>query len=560
MIKKYNKAVSFILALLLMLSAMTITVAANNTAYISIGSGSCDVGDEVSVPVSVSSSVDIYAYDIWLNYDSSILQPVSGYSGGGGGSIRIISDADSSTIKFTVKFKAVGAGTSSISVSMSNTIVGGGSSTEDDNMSVSAGTGTVSVKAPVTYSTDNTLSSLEISPGVLSPAFSPNVTSYTTTVGADCDKLTVSATANDSNASVSVKGTRMNPGSNTTTITVTAQDGSKKVYTIYTTKDSEEKTTEAETKPEESSKPEESTVDTEELKKVTLLDAEYTIDGDFEANPLPSGYMEIDYDYNGISVKAGKGINTKLVLMYLQNNDGKGQSGFYIYDSVMKSFSLYHEIAQPDITYAVLSITDNMEKPEGYRKTVYSLNGISADVLMDPDGRHYLFYGVNSLGVTGWFEYDSQDGTIQTYHGQAGVDVDVLPADSEAVTQNSNDVWKVMALILVAAVIVLLIVIIVLAIKLSKNKRAFAAAANGDYYDDDYENDEYDFDDYEEDDDEELEEDALSDDSEENVSHKSEKDVLEDEMVRSISNALSGGGDDELELLEIDDVDEVKRT
>ena len=554
MIKKYNKAVSFILALLLMLSAMTITAAAKDTASISIGSGSCDVGDEVSVSVSVSSSVDIYMCDIWLNYDSSILQPVSGYSGGGGGSIRLLS---TDTTSFTVKFKAVDAGTSSISVSTSNTIV---SSATEDYMSVSAGTGSVSVKAPVTYSTDNTLSSLEISPGVLSPAFSPNVTSYTTTVGADCDKLTVSATANDSNASVSVKGTRMDPGSNTTTITVTAQDGSKKVYTIYTTKDSEEKTTEAETKPEESSKPEESTVDTEELKKVTLLDAEYTIDGDFEANPLPSGYMEIDYDYNGISVKAGKGINTKLVLMYLQNNDGKGQSGFYIYDSVMKSFSLYHEIAQPDITYAVLSITDNMEKPEGYRKTVYSLNGISADVLMDQDGRHYLFYGVNSLGVTGWFEYDSQDGTIQTYHGQAGVDVDVLPADSEAVTQNSNDVWKVMALILVAAVIVLLIVIIVLAIKLSKNKRAFAAAANGDYYDDDYENDEYDFDDYEEDDDEELEEDALSDDSEENVSHKSEKDVLEDEMVRSISNALSGGGDDELELLEIDDVDEVKRT
>lgn len=550
MIKKYNKTVSFILALLLILSAMTITAVAKDTASISIGSGSCDVGDEVSVSVSVSSSVDIYMCDIWLNYDSSILQPVSGYSGGGGGSIRLLS---TDTTSFTVKFKAVDAGTSSISVSTSNTIV---SSATEDYMSVSAGTGSVSVKAPVTYSTDNTLSSLEISPGVLSPAFSPNVTSYTTTVGADCNKLTVSAAANDSNASVSVKGTRMDPGNNTTTITVTAQDGSKRVYTIYTTKDSEEKTTEAETKPEESRSPEESTVDTEELKKVMFRDAEYTIDGDFETNPLPSGYTEIDYDYNGTSVKAGKGVNTKLILMYLQNNDGKGQSGFYIYDSVMKNFSPYYEIGQPDITYAVLSITDNMEKPEGYRKTVYALNGISVDILMDSDGRHYLFYGVNSLGVTGWFEYDSQDGTIQTYHGQAGVDADILPADSEAVIQNSNGVWKIMALILVAAVIILLIVIIVLAIKLSKNKRAFAAAANGDYYD--YESDEYDFDNYEAAD--ELEEDALSDDSEENVPHKSEKDVLEDEMVRSISSALSNGGDDELELLEINDIDEVKRT
>ncbi|MFR8119637.1 MAG: cadherin-like beta sandwich domain-containing protein [Lachnospira sp.] len=63
---------------------------------------------------------------------------------------------------------------------------------------------------------------------MLSPAFSPNVTSYTTTVGSDCSQLVVSAVANDENASVSVRGTRMDPGSNTTTITVTAQDGSKK--------------------------------------------------------------------------------------------------------------------------------------------------------------------------------------------------------------------------------------------------------------------------------------------------------------------------------------------
>ena len=76
-------------------------------------------------------------------------------------------------------------------------------------MAVSAGSGSVTVKAPVSYSTDNTLASLDISPGVLSPAFSPNVTSYTTTVGSDCSQLVVSAVANDENASVSVRGTRM---------------------------------------------------------------------------------------------------------------------------------------------------------------------------------------------------------------------------------------------------------------------------------------------------------------------------------------------------------------
>lgn len=55
----------------------------------------------------------------------------------------------------------------------------------------------------------------------------------------------------------------------------------------------------------------------------------------------------MDYEYNGITVKAGKGVNTKLILMYLKNTDGKGTSGFYVYDSVAKTFSLYIEASEP---------------------------------------------------------------------------------------------------------------------------------------------------------------------------------------------------------------------
>lgn len=549
MIKKYKKAVSFIMAVLIMLSAMTFTAYAKDTATISVGSGSCDIGDEVSISIKVSSSVDIYMCDIWLTYDSGVLQPVSGYSGGGGGSIRLLSTDGTS---FTVKFKAVDAGTSSISVNTSNTIV---SSATEDYMAINAGSGSVTVKAPVTYSTDNTLSSLEINPGVLSPAFSPNVTSYTTTVGADCEKLVVSAVANDSNASVSVKGTRMDPGSNTTTITVTAQNGSKKVYTIYTTKDdSAETPTEEETKSQEEGKTEGSTEDKLDLRKVKLSDAEYTILDDFEANPLPSGYEAVDYEYNGTSVKAGKGVNTKLILMYLESTDGKGTSGFYIYDSVSKTFSLYHEVGEPDITYVILAITDSMEKPDGYKKTTYAISGKTADVLMDEDGRYCLFYGVSSLGVTGWFRYDCEDGTIQVYSSQAGVLADSHEVETVNTSQQPQEMWKIATLVLITVVVVLGIVMMILAVKLAKNRKAFVAAARGD----DYDYDEYDYDDYEEDDDEELEEDALSEDSLEGDSLEEESE--EDKMVRSISDALTANSDDELELLEIDDIDEIKRT
>ena len=555
---KWKKAAAVLLAAVMAVLLVPLPTYAKETAKISVGSGSCDIGDEVTISVSVSSSVDIYMCDIWLSYDSGVLQPVSGYSGGGGGSVRLLSTDSTS---FSVRFKAVSAGSSSISVSTSNTII---SSADEDYMAVSAGSGSVTVKAPVSYSTDNTLASLDISPGVLSPAFSPNVTSYTTTVGSDCSQLVVSAVANDENASVSVRGTRMDPGSNTTTITVTAQDGSKKVYTISTTKDDsaaattkadEQETTKAGEQETTTVSSEEPTQSEEQIRSIQVAGAQYELADDYTANPLPSGYDEVDYEYNGITVKAGKGVNTKLILMYLKKTDGKGTSGFYVYDSVAKTFSLYIEASEPDITYAVLPITDSMEKPDGYKKTTYTIGGQTADVLMSEDGSYCLFYGVSSLGVTGWFRYDCNDNTIQVYSVMSAPAGNLTTqTESQGVSAASDRMWKVVTLVLSAVVVLCIIVIVMLAVKLSKSKRAFAAAADDGY--DRYDDDEYDFDSYEEDDDEDLSEDVLAD-KEDEIQEDDE-----DEVVRSISEALKKNEDDleVLDIQDVDDVDDVKRT
>jgi hypothetical protein len=515
MVNKIKKEMLLLLVLALCFTGIVTTqcatvVYAKDTATVSIGSASCETGDDVTITVSVTSNGgSIGVSDIWLMYDSSVIAPVSGYDAGGGGSVRLYSYSD---MTFTVKFKAIGVGTSNLSVNTSNSEVIGN---DLEYMSISAKTGSVTVKAPVSYSTDNTLSSLEISPGVLSPAFSPNVTSYTTTVGADCSQLVVSAVTNDSSATVSVKGTRMDPGSNTTTITVTAQDGSKKVYTIYTTKDSEsttEKATDSQTS-NGSTAAETPSVDESKARKVTINNIDYTISDDLSANPLPSGYEQTDYEYNGVIVKAGKGVNTKLILMYLESSDSKGKSGFYIYDSVTRSFSAYCEVAQPDITYAVLSITDSMEKPDGYTKTSYTINGIKADALVDETGRYYLFYAVSSNGVTGWFRYDSQDGTIQLYSAKTDAEAafNSQSDTSERTNQTDDNTWKAVSAVLAVVSVILFILLIIFAVKGSKNKRAFVAAARAD-------KDSYEFDDdYEEDDGENIEaqEDVLEEPTEE---------------------------------------------
>ena len=87
-------------------------------------------------------------------------------------------------------------------------------------------------------SADNSLSSLTVEEGELSPAFDPAVTEYTITVPSDVENLTVSATANDEKATVVIENPALVAGGTTeVTITVTAENGETRVYTITVTRE-----------------------------------------------------------------------------------------------------------------------------------------------------------------------------------------------------------------------------------------------------------------------------------------------------------------------------------
>ena len=89
---------------------------------------------------------------------------------------------------------------------------------------------------------DATLSSLEVSPGTLTPTFSSNVYEYQVEVGADCDKLLVSGKTTDSGAKMVIAGNDgLKAGSNTVIVSVTAADGvTKAKYTITVIRGSEQ--------------------------------------------------------------------------------------------------------------------------------------------------------------------------------------------------------------------------------------------------------------------------------------------------------------------------------
>ncbi len=89
-------------------------------------------------------------------------------------------------------------------------------------------------------SSDAALKALSLSAGTLSPAFSAATTSYTASVANTVRSVTVTATANDDNASVAqspANPVALRVGTNRITVTVTAEDGTTGAYTVTVTRD-----------------------------------------------------------------------------------------------------------------------------------------------------------------------------------------------------------------------------------------------------------------------------------------------------------------------------------
>lgn len=396
--------VAFMVVLILaVLPAMKIYAA---SATVSVSSATAANGEQVTITISVNGDEAIAMTDLWLSYDASILEYVSGADVGGGGSIRLISSDNTS---FKVVFKAVNAGTSAISVNTAQSMVG---SLYTDTMSLSASNGSVTVKAPATYSSDNNLASLSISPGTLTPAFSPDVTTYNTSVPADCSRLVISATTSDSKAKISTWGAALDPGDNTTKITVTAEDGSKKVYTIYTKRPIEQATaaTEAPDRPTQSP--------SEEPKNdvvVTINGQDYFILSNFDESVLPEGYEAADYTYKGNAVVVGKGLSNGLTIFYLETaTESESKKSFFVYDESADSFSALQRLNSRAREYTILN--EGMTAlPDNYVSTRLDFNGQQIDVWVEnvSQPQYFLFYGMSVDGRKNWYQYDLNENTIQ---------------------------------------------------------------------------------------------------------------------------------------------------
>ncbi len=414
-----------------------------SSAKISFSDPSATVGQEFSVNVKITSQDgNLGASDVVLSYDPSVIEFVSGNNASGGaGSIRLVGTMDSSSTKafsYTLKFKAVQAGNTTISVGSCEVY-------DADAKAVTIskqGTSSVKVKAQSTSSTEAALSSLKISPGTLSPAFSPSVTSYTAQVGSDVDKLAVSASAKDSKAKVLVSGdSGLKVGSNTVVCKVTAEDGqTTKNYTITVNKlDTIDVPSEAETQAQTESESAESSSVAADSLNVEIDGVTYTIASEFDSSLIPEGYTQTTCQYGDFEVQCATG--NDLTLLYLQSADGNG--AFYIYLPESGTLSPYVTIDVTAKSILVLPPDESVQIPEGFVETTIQLNGtykVQGWVWKSDEEQQYcVVYGMNENGEKSLYRYDIAEKTFQRYFEDPSLATKYDDAQVEEIIDKYND-------------------------------------------------------------------------------------------------------------------------
>ncbi len=209
------------------------------TARIAFSDPSAQVGSEVSVTMKFSSTdgAVLGNTDVMLAYDSDMLEFINETenASGGAGAIRVWTGPEGKTEMVTeLRFRTLKPGTANLTITSWEGYDNDGNSLTE----VKEGSSRISIEALETSSDDAKLMSLQISPGTLEPAFSPETENYTVTVGLDVDKLTVSANPNNAQAKVAVEGaSELQEGENTVVCKVTAEDGTTvKQYNITVNK------------------------------------------------------------------------------------------------------------------------------------------------------------------------------------------------------------------------------------------------------------------------------------------------------------------------------------
>lgn len=531
---------SIILTMMLILtttlfSRVPVLAAANIS--VSVNKSNVKVGDTVTVTLSITSGYGA----------QGVLKKSSGVLGGSSDEYFTIGAGVGDVQSFSYKATSVGSCTFSIQEPLDDT-----TDVDDGTPSIGVGSATVTVTSASSNNDSNSnkdnkdnsgsntgndnnankdnenkeekkssnasLGSLVISAGALSPEFSAATKDYTATVDYSCSSLAVTANPADSKASVtSVTGNdSLEVGENTVSVVVTAEDGSTSTYNIVVTR-------RAEDDPENADKQ-------DNWKKFDINGTEWTMVNDIPEDVVPEGFEHSKTVIDGLEYNTLHGTFGDITLVYLQSESG---NGLFVYDAAQNAAYEFVRI-NSESHFIVVLLPKVDDVPEGYNEISLSIEGkgvatayqTKAEKTDDQTKDFYLVYAINDNGESGWYTYDSVDGTYMR-----------TELSTPTVAQEENDTTKselvpgiankylVLAAILVLIIIILLLLLIVSAVKSRKYKAM-------DYHDDDDDVDDVSNEALEETTDETADE--IADELEEEVTEEPLDEVVEEAAEESV--------------------------
>lgn len=504
--------------------------------YIALSDTTVKIGDtitvSVTVPAGVSATVNLtYPTDL-LTYSSA-----SDTASANAGTVSMTIGSYGSSNKRsvgTVTFQAKSSGKATFSASAP--IAG---NQEGDRVSVTGASASVNVKNETgddaengdnaNKSSDNSLSSLTLSAGKLSPAFKYNITNYTAEVENNVTSVVVSAKANNKNATVeSVKGgEKLVVGSNKIQIVVKAENGVTATYVVNVTRkaagdDDKQKDSEKDEQQDGDLSQQYYEINGQKLYPATSIPEE-VVPQDFEQGTMKLWEKDYPYLYNDK-------IGSQICLLYLVDENKENGALYMVMDSAPYEAYPYVSFSSEFGYIVVVPDADETTLPAGYKAGTLDIEGKGSigAYYYGKDKDVCLVYAVNNEGNYGWYLYDVNERTYMRYLGNSEADREEIQVpDTEA---QSGDVQKLESqnrmIFWAFLIVVLFLLIVIVILVLSRRNRL-------EHPEEDFE----DFDDFDDEENAELET--------ENEQHTQEEENAEDDSDTLETNSEDAVKEDE---------------
>ena len=375
----------FLLGVISLLVLPSMVSAASGSIRVT-GTSSAVVGNRVTITVTLSSSTAIGGWEMALNYDKSYLQLVSSTAESGGTKmIGYTATADGVKSKsFTFVFKTLKTGSTRVSVSSYLAYA-----MDETEISLTSSSKNISIitqeQLEASYSKDNNLKDLTVTVGEetyeISPEFDRDTLEYTVTVPTGTTLVNVSATRNDSTASVDGDGEiEVTEGLNTVPIVVTAQKGDEKTYTLIIN------------------------VEDQNPIHVTIDGNNYTVVKSDTLLTAPTTFTATTVAIDGFDIPAF--VNDAIGYTLVGLKDDAGNISLYRYQN--GEYSLYNELTSKSYTLVPVAFDADLD----YIKTTVEINDATVDAYQYSDESNlYIINAVNlENGETNLYLYDPESG------------------------------------------------------------------------------------------------------------------------------------------------------